>query len=362
MEQMESYHWFALKAVPHVGNVTFRRLMERFGSPRAVFAASRAELSSVHGVGDAAAESIKTFDCREAAERECAAVKRHGVEVVTWLDSRYPRLLREIADPPPFLYVKGKLAEEEPALAVVGARRASTYGRMATERLSKELAACGVTIVSGMARGIDTAAHRGALAGGGRTLGILGCGIDQVYPPENRPLFEKVVDTGALVSEFPMGTLPLAENFPRRNRIISGLSNGVLVVEAAVNSGSLITAQMALEQGRDVFAVPGNIDSGVSQGTNLLIKQGAKLVSCIEDILDELPGSASPTKAPCRERQFDLSPDEEKVHRQLAASPLHIDEITVKSALTAGDVSAILLRLELKGAVQQLPGKYFAVA
>lgn len=345
-----------------MGNVTFRRLLERFGSPRAVFAASRAELKSVHGVGEAAVESIKTFDCRQAVARECAAMERHGVEIVTWLDSHYPRLLREIADAPPFLYVKGMLAEDEVAVAVVGARRASTYGRMTTERLSKELAGYGVTIVSGMARGIDTAAHRGALAGGGRTLGILGCGVDQVYPPENRPLFEQVVANGALISEFPMGTLPLAENFPRRNRIISGLSHGVLVVEAAVNSGSLITAQMALEQGRDVYAVPGNIDSGVSQGTNQLIKQGAKLVSCIEDILDELPGSASLTSALPRERRFDLSPDEETVHCLLAASPLHIDEITTKSALTAGDVSAILLRLELKGAVQQLPGKYFVIA
>ncbi|MBI1921933.1 MAG: DNA-protecting protein DprA [Geobacter sp.] len=359
---MEHYHWFALKSVPNVGNVTFRRLLERFGSPRAVFAASRTELNSVHGVGEVAAESIKTFDCRQAVARECAAVERHRVEIVTWLDPRYPRLLREIPDPPPFLYVKGSLAEDEVAVAVVGSRRASTYGRMTTERLSKELAGCGITIVSGMARGIDTTAHKGALAGGGRTLGVLGCGIDLVYPPENRPLFEQVIANGALISEFPMGTLPLAENFPRRNRIISGLSNGVLVVEAALQSGSLITAQMALEQGRDVFAVPGNIDSGASQGTNQLIKQGAKLISSVQDILDELPGCATPIPVTPPERRFDLSPDEEKVHRQLAATPLHIDEITAKSALTAGDVSAILLRLELKGAVQQLPGKYFIIS
>ena len=208
---------------------------------------------------------------------------------MTFLAEDYPKVLLEIPDPPPYLYVKGELRGSETAVAVVGSRRASTYGMLTTTRLATELAAHGVTVVSGMARGVDTAAHRGALSGGGRTIGVLGCGIDVVYPPENRKLFEEMAEKGALVSEFPLGTLPLAENFPRRNRIISGMSRGVLVVEAMENSGSLITAQFALDQGREVFAIPGNINTSSSRGANRLIKQGAKLVESVDDILEELP-------------------------------------------------------------------------
>jgi DNA processing protein len=216
-----------------------------------------------------------------------------------------------------------------------------------------------------MARGVDTAAHKGALAAGGRTIGVLGCGIDKIYPPENRKLFQEMAEKGCLVSEFPLGTLPLAENFPRRNRIISGLSRGVLVVEAAENSGSLITAQYALEHGRDVFAVPGNISFATSRGSNRLIKQGAKLVDCVEDILEELPGFGNVSGTADQQvpalRNFSLTPKEAAIYEVLARSPLHIDDIIAQTELTAGEVSSMLLHLELKGAVTPLPGTHYAV-
>ncbi len=359
---MDHYWWFALKSVPMVGNVTFRRLLEQFGTPEKVLRASEAELVRAKGVGAAAAAAIGCHDWRPFAEQECEKVARSGARVITFLAEEYPKVLLEISDPPPYLYVKGELRGSETAVAIVGSRRASTYGMLTTTRLATALADHGITVVSGMARGVDTAAHRGALSGGGRSIGVLGCGVDVLYPPENRGLFEEMAEKGALVSEFPLGTLPLAENFPRRNRIISGISRGVLVVEAMEKSGSLITAQYALEQGREVFAIPGNINSGASKGTNRLIKQGAKLVECVEDILEELPDRPGRIGMTAAKPDFGLTPQEAAVYMLLAESPRHIDEIIVKSGLTVGDVSAILLRLELKGAVIQLPGKHFTVA
>lgn len=360
---MEHFFWFALKSVPLVGNVTFRRLLERFDTPERALKASESELVQVKGLNAAVVASITGHDYRAFAESECGKVEKAGVRVVNFLSGEYPKILLEIPDPPPFLYVKGSLEGIEPALAIVGSRRASSYGRLTTTRLAGELAENGVTVVSGMARGVDTAAHRGALNSGGRSVGVLGCGIDVVYPPENEGLFSEMASKGALVSEFPMGTPPLAENFPRRNRIISGISRGVLVVEAAEKSGSLITAEYALEQGREVFAVPGNINFSSSRGSNRLIKQGAKLVETVEDILEELPrrkagtaGTAATT--PC----FSLTPQEATLYTLLAGSPLHIDDIITKSGLTVSDVSAILLRLELKGAIMQLSGKIFAIS
>ncbi|HEY6873121.1 MAG TPA: DNA-processing protein DprA [Geobacteraceae bacterium] len=359
---MEHYWWFALKSVPMVGNVTFRRLLEQFTTPERVLRASEAELSRVKGVGAAAVAAIKSHDWRPFAEQECERVARSGVRIVTFLSGEYPKVLLEIADPPPYLYVRGEIGSGETAVAVVGSRRASTYGILTTTRLATELAGHGITVVSGMARGVDTAAHRGALAGGGRTVGVLGCGLDVVYPPENRRLFQEMAEKGALVSEFPLGTLPLAENFPRRNRIISGMARGVLVVEAMENSGSLITAQFALEQGREVFAIPGNINSGASRGANRLIKQGAKLVECVADILEELPPRPGTPRGTGAVPEFGFTPREAALYTILAESPLHIDDIIVKSALTVADVSAILLGLELKGAIIQLPGKIFAIS
>lgn len=362
---MKELHWIGLKSVPGIGNVTFRRLLERFETPEAALSASPAALSTVRGVTPVVLDSITQGSWRNFAERECARLSDSGARLVTFTSSDYPKSLFEIPDPPPFLYVRGELRSHETAVAIVGSRRATAYGIQATTRLAEALAGHGITVVSGMARGVDTAAHKGALAVNGRTIGVLGCGIDRVYPPENRPLFQETAGKGCLVSEFPLGTLPLAENFPRRNRIISGLSQGVLVVEAAENSGSLITAQYALEQGRDVFAVPGNITFAACRGSNRLIKQGAKLVDCVEDILEELSGFKGVAGAPQQQaatlRSFSLTPKEAAIYELLARSALHIDDIISQTELTAAEVSSMLLHLELKGAVLPLPGTHYAV-
>ena len=355
---MEHYYWFALRSVPYVGNVLFCRLIERFGTPEAALKATPEALMSIRGISRNLAEAISRHDYREAADRESARVAACGCKIIDCTSAGYPPLLREIADRPPYLYVQGNLIDADPAIAVVGSRRASSYGLLNTGRLAAELAAQGVAIVSGMARGVDAAAHRGALQQGGRTIGVLGCGVDVVYPQENRRLFAEMKEKAVLISEFPLGTLPLPENFPRRNRIISGLSRGVLVVEAAEGSGSLITAQYALEQGRDVFAIPGNINCHGSRGTNRLIKQGAKLVESVADILEELP-QAVPKNLAAAPAPAGLAPEEAAILSLLAREPLHIDDVIASSALTVGEVSAILLRLELKGVISQLPGKLF---
>jgi DNA processing protein len=358
---MEHYYWFALRSVPYVGNVTFRRLLERFHTPERALAASPEELEGLRGISAAVVASLASHDYRPAAERECRAVERQGVRIVDFLSAEYPKLLLEIPDHPPFLYVRGTLGHPEPAVGVVGSRRASSYGLMATAKLARDLAGAGVTVVSGMARGVDAAAHRGALEAGGKTIGVLGCGVDLVYPAENRRLYAEMTEKGALVSEFPMGTLPLAENFPRRNRIISGMSRGILVVEATESSGSLITARCALDQGREVFAVPGNITTLASRGTNSLIKEGAKLVQGVEDILEELPPQDAGVPRG-NSRSFSLTPQEAALFTLLAESPLHIDDITARSELPVATVSALLLGMELKGAVMQMPGKIFSVS
>jgi DNA processing protein len=362
---MEYFHWIGLKAIPGIGNVTFRRLLECFETPEAVLSASSEALSSVRGVTPVIRDAIVQGSWRGIADAECFRLATSGARVVTFTSADYPKSLFEIPDPPPFLYVRGELRSHETSIAIVGSRRATAYGLQTTARLAGSLAGQGVAVISGMARGVDTAAHKGALAAGGRTVGVLGCGIDKIYPPENRILFQEMAEKGCLVSEFPLGTLPLAENFPRRNRIISGLSRGVLVVEAAENSGSLITAQYALEHGRDVFAVPGNISFATSRGSNRLIKQGAKLVDCVEDILEELPGfshvsGAADQPVPAL-RNFSLTPKEAAIYEVLARSPLHIDDIIAQTELTAGEVSSMLLHLELKGAVTPLPGTHYAV-
>jgi DNA processing protein len=358
---VDYYHWFALRSVPGVGNILYKRLIQQFGTPEKALQQPSDALCRVPGISPALAEAIRRHARSAFADVESDRFSRSHARLVTLNCPDYPHLLREISDPPPYLYLYGTLNPEECCVAIVGSRRSSTYGRHVTERLARELAERGVTVVSGLARGIDTSAHQGALDGGGRTIGVLGCGIDILYPPENRELTARMAQRGAVLTEFPFGTAPLAENFPRRNRIVSGLVSGVLVVEASESSGSLITARLALDQGRDVFAIPGNINSSVSRGTNLLIREGAKLVMGIDDILEELPAwKGTPVKAPQAAPQ--VSPAEEKVWRTLGETPLHIDEITVKSSLTVGEVSAILLRLELRGLVTQLPGKIFSAS
>jgi DNA processing protein len=363
---MEHFFWIGLKAVSGVGNVAFRRLLERFETPEAALNASAASLTTVKGLSVAAIQGIASGAWRRFAEDECNRLVASSARLVTYTSREYPKSLFEIPDPPPFMYVKGTLENSGRSLAIVGSRRATSYGILTTGKLAEELASHGVCVVSGMARGVDTAAHKGALKMGGRSIGVLGCGVDKVYPPENRKLFEEMADKGCLLSEFPLGTLPLAENFPRRNRIISGLSNGVLVVEAAENSGSLITAQYALEHGRDVFAVPGNISFATSRGSNRLIKQGAKLVDCVDDILEEFSdfgGTGSDTPLfQAQPRSFALTPKEAAIYELLARSPLHIDDIIAQTELTAGEVSSMLLHLELKGAVTPLPGTHYAIS
>jgi len=359
---MEHYYWFGLKSVPLVGNVCFLRLLAHFGSPERALAATPEELSRVKGLSAAAAASLLSHDYHPFAKAECDRLASSGAAVLDILSKRYPRLLMEIPDPPPFLYLLGEMQGSDTAVAIVGSRRATQYGLCTATRLARDLAAQGVTVVSGMARGIDTSAHWGALKQGGRSVAVLGCGIDVVYPPENGALREALSQKGALLTEFPLGTAPLAENFPRRNRIISALSRGVVVVEAGEASGSLITARYALEQGREVFAVPGNVTCSGSRGVHGLIKEGAKLVERVEDILEELgiepTGAQSLPKPPC----FSLTPQEAELYTLICQGPLQMDDIIVQSALTAGEVSATLLRLELKGAIMQLSGKRFAVS
>ncbi|OGT98591.1 MAG: DNA protecting protein DprA, partial [Geobacteraceae bacterium GWC2_48_7] len=333
-------------------------------TPRAALLASRSELSAVRGITPAIIDAIRSDAWQQFAEEETARLSNGNIRIITFTATEYPKSLFEIPDPPPFIYMLGEMPAAQYRIAIVGSRKATTYGLLTTGRLAGALAAHNVTVVSGMARGVDTAAHKGCLQAGGGTIGVLGCGIDVVYPPENRKLFEDMTQKGCLVSEFPLGTLPLAENFPRRNRIISGLSRGVLVVEATEKSGSLITARYALEHGRDVYAVPGNINFSTSRGANLLIKQGAKLVDCVEDILEELPGYAATSAAPGASASggFALTPKEAIIYELLARSPLHIDDVIAHSELAAAEVSSILLHLELKGAVMPLPGTHFAVA
>jgi DNA processing protein len=359
----EISYWVALSLVPGVGSVLFKRLLDQFKTPGAVFRATLSDLLRVEGIGKRVAEEILKGPAEKKTERELRLVKEIGGTLLTIADGHYPLRLREIYDPPPLLYLRGKLREEDNlALSIVGSRKTSPYGRWITEKISQEIVRHGITIVSGMARGIDSVAHGSAILGGGRTLAVLGCGIDVIYPPENRTLFGQIIEHGAVLSEFPMGSRPEGIHFPRRNRIISGLSIGVVVVQASAKSGSLITAEYALEQGREVFAIPGNVGADGSRGTNRLIKEGAKLVESSEDILEEvLPRWKRMTESSIKvQRPGEGLLEEEKIVCQLLSeSPLHIDVIIRESRLDPGKVSGLLLEMELKGLITQWPGKCF---
>jgi DNA processing protein len=363
--------WLELRAVPGLRDVMLCRLVQALGSPEAVLRASPDELTRVDGVGPALARAIREgirSEDRQAIERELAALERLPVRVLTILDPDYPARLKTIHDPPPLLSVSGTLSEaDRHAVAVVGTRHPTPAGRLITEQLSRGLSEAGLTVVSGLALGIDGTAHRSALEAGGRTIAVLGCGIDRTYPPEHRLLRAKIEERGAVLSELPLGAYPYAQHFPKRNRIISGLSLGVVVVEAAPQSGSLITARLAAEQGREVFAVPGSVQSEQSRGTNGLIKQGARLVERVEDILEELLPQMEPSvAAQVRDRTGltrrvqssmpGLERDEAALYAALSSEPAHIDELIEKTGLPAASVSGLLLSLELKGAIRQLPG------
>jgi DNA processing protein len=370
--------WIELNMTPGVGPRAAAKLLERFGSAEAVYDTNRTELEHLRLLPEAV-ETIITRKLQEKAEAETVNVRTCGSDVLILDDGNYPALLREIYDPPIVLYVKGAWEEclERPCVAIVGSRRSSTYGQNAALMLARDLAQRGVTIVSGFARGIDAAAHRGAVEAGGKTVAVMGTGIDRCYPRDHGRLVNEILKNGgAIVTQFPLGSPPVSENFPYRNRIISGLSLGTVVVEAAENSGSLITARLAMEQNREVFAVPGNITSRNSFGTNYLIKgAGAKLVQQWQDIAAELPPQIAATLLPPpftdkgRERSLPeklsllpggLSGNETSILKLLTSdSPAHIDLLVDQSRLPIPDVSAALLGLEMRELIRALPGKCF---
>ena len=357
--------WFVLRAVPGVGNLLFKRLLDRFGAAEAVLAATFEELAAVDGISGRVARAISAANPGDAVRRELDRLVASPYRVLVLADPAYPSALREIPDPPPFFYLHGDLSPTEPAVALVGSRNASGDGLRTARNLAAELARNGVTVVSGMARGIDTAAHRGALEAGGRTVAVLGSGFEKLYPPENRALFERIAESGAAISEFALQAGPEAHHFPIRNRVISGLTLGTVVVEAPRRSGALITARLAAEQGREVFAVPGRIHSGRSAGAHGLIKDGARLVESAADILEELAPQWTPrASAPAEDREPppDLPPDGARLFSALGGEPIHIDELVRELGIDPARLSGLLLDLELRGLAIQLPGKRFARA
>lgn len=362
---------------PGVGPRAATKLLERFGSADAVFHARRTEMESLR-LRPETIESIIKREFHDKAAEELDRVKELGGDVLILDDGAYPNLLREIADPPITLYVRGnwQACFEHPCVGVIGSRMCSTYGENASEMLARDLASRGITIVSGLARGIDAAAHKGAIKGQGRTIAVLGTGIDAVYPKENIKLAREIIEAGgAVVSQFPLGTPPLKDNFPYRNRIISGLSLGVLIIEASERSGSLITARLAMEQNREVMAVPGNITSRNSFGSNYLIKSGAKLVQQWQDVVAELPSEIAAEILPPKiektasngdAKQTDLMPadlneNERKIWPLLSADePIHIDALLETSGLSFGDLNAVLVGLDIRDLIRVLPGKHYA--
>ncbi len=364
----------ALTFVPEIGPLTIKKLLSFFGSARAVFEAPKERLEA-SGIGERKIEGILRFAGWKDVRRMLERARESGMKVLTSESGEFPEQLKNISDCPPLLYVNGDILEEDKyALGIVGTRTPTHYGKVHAENIAAGLAKKGFTIVSGLARGIDSAAHKGALRAGGRSIGVMGSGLDVPYPPENYVLMQKLASSGAVVSEFTPGTGPNKENFPRRNRIISGLSLGVLVVEAGKNSGSLITANYALDQGKEVFAIPGNISSAVSSGTNELIKSGAKVVTGIDDIIEELAPvlkgflsreaiSNASGQEPARQAELKaaLAPGERQVVEALGPEPVHIDEIARQLGMGASQIMGILLQLELKGIVKQVAGKKFFI-
>jgi DNA processing protein len=367
--------WVALNMIRGIGPRTANQLIDRFGSPAQIFAASRQALEK-EGLKAETIRELHDSEILEKASAEIERLEQIGARIVTLEDEEYPQLLREIHDPPVLLYVRGDLknACSRPCIAVVGSRRCSTYGVNAAQSLSRDLAANGITIVSGMARGIDAAAHRGALEAGGLTIAVVGTGLEKTYPKEHKKLEDEILASGAVISEFPLGTPPLPQNFPYRNRILSGLCLGVMIVEAAEHSGSLITARLAYEQGREVAAVPGNITSQTSFGPNFLIKDGAKLVQYWRDVVEEFPREVKEAILGVQRQKHDdgqssaqpafevieLTEDERVVFNLLTTdAPSHIDQLLISSGMNSSDLMAALLSLEMKDRIKQLPGKSF---
>lgn len=360
-ENKTKKYWIALNMISSITPEKIHILLDHFLNPKKIWAASRKKLESIPGFET----SAKTFCQHRKAvdiEKELKEIKKRNIRVLTLEDEDYPNPLRSLASPPPVLYLKGDYSkEDEFSLAVVGTRRCTSYGKLTAQKLSKELARLGFTIVSGMALGVDTSAHRGALKAEGRTIAVLGSGFGHIYPRENLGLMGKIADSGCVFSEFSTDSHPARWTFPQRNRIISGLTRGTLVVEAPQRSGALITANLALEQGREVFAVPGNINNENSTGTHRLIKDGAKLVESIRDIIEEFPDLKTilDERPPTTKDKLKLSTQEEKVMQALSFEPIHIDEVIEKTGLEVSEISKIILRLQMKELIGEVRGKRY---
>lgn len=357
-------YWLWLNSINDVGPVRARALLDVFKSPQRVWAASKNKLLKAEGIGELTADIITSGKNEEQLnffEKEITKIQKSNIDIITLYDKEYPANLRNIYSAPTIFYKRGNLISADSlSIAIVGSRNATTYGLKIAYDLAKALANRGITIVSGLARGIDTQAHKGALDGGGRTIAVLGCGLDVIYPPENKKLYNDITDRGAVISEFPLGTIPDARNFPQRNRIISGIAKGTVIVEANKKSGSLITADFALEQNREVFAVPGSIYSRFSEGTNNLIKDGAKVVTCVEDILEELKITYIDGNEKFDESIAEkLSGEENQVYQIMSYEPLHLENLALKTGFPISRVNTIITMLELKGIIKQLPGKQF---
>jgi DNA processing protein len=368
--------WLKLVRADGVGPTTFAKLIKHFGSADRAMGASVSELTRINGIGFKTAEQIVATLDKFNVAGELELAEKLGVWIIHIEDKRYPPMLKQIYDPPPVLYIKGALSRQDNlAISIVGTRRCSLYGQEQASRLAHLLASAGFTIVSGMARGIDTAAHHGALSAAGRTIAVQGCGLANIFPPENKKLFEIIAESGACISELPLRFEPLAENFPPRNRIIAGLSLGTIVIEAGLNSGALITAKEALENNREVMAVPGKIDSPLSKGAHRLIKQGAKLIESVEDVMEALGYIGEQLQSHVRKdaqkasekietplfdaSRLKLSDEEKAIYNSLSKEPMQIDQIIADTALSPGSINAGLISLRLKGLIKQLPGNMF---
>lgn len=367
--------WLKLIRADGVGPITFAKLLKHFGSIDLALGASVSELAKVDGIGFKTAERIAATRDKFDAKAELELAEKLGVWLLHLADERYPPVLKQIYDPPPVLYIKGTITRADNlCISIVGSRRCSLYGQEQSSRFAHLLASAGFTICSGMARGIDTAAHQGALSANGRTIAVQGCGLANIFPPENKKLFELIAESGACISELPLRSEPLSENFPPRNRIIAGLSLGTIVVEAGLNSGALITATAALENNREVMAVPGKIDSPLSKGTHRLIKDGAKLIETVEDVMEALgyigeqleqhasdsAKKAEKAKTPLLDiSELNLNHDEKTIYGCLSKEPLHVEQLITDTKLTAGSINAGLVSLRLKGLIKQLPGNLF---
>ncbi|MGI9535112.1 MAG: DNA-processing protein DprA [Thermodesulfobacteriota bacterium] len=360
----ELIYLLALKNIKGIGDIFARRLLKRFGTPESVFNSNMENLLEIEGINLTLARSIKEFSDWNGVRKEAELIHKKGIEIVKYNDSDYPPNLKNIYNYPLFLYYLGQInTEDNKALAVVGSRDCDDYGIKITETVVSQLSEMGVTVISGLARGIDTVAHKSALKSDGRTVAVLGNGIDICYPSENKTLFKKISESGYIISEYPLGTKPESKNFPKRNRLISGLSLGVIVIQANKDSGALITADYSNEQNREVFAIPGNIDNKRNYGSNQLIKNGAKLVENIDDIVEEIGEfkTLTNTKNLKNINMTNITGEEKIVFQHLLGSKLHIDQIVYKTNIDFIRLFSLLLNMEMKGIVKSFPGNYYQV-